>query len=51
MVHIPGPALVDLGSGDGRIVIAAAKHGIAAIGYELNYPLVLYSRLVFVAVV
>jgi len=26
----------DLGSGDGRIVIAAAKMGIKSIGYELN---------------
>lgn len=36
--------LVDLGSGDGRIVIEAAKKGYSAVGYELNYWLVLYSR-------
>jgi len=36
--------LVDLGSGDGRIVIAAAKQGIPSLGYELNYWLVLFSR-------
>uniref|UniRef100_A0A8C6EB08 ATP synthase c subunit lysine N-methyltransferase n=1 Tax=Moschus moschiferus TaxID=68415 RepID=A0A8C6EB08_MOSMO len=38
-----GP-LVDVGSGDGRIVIAAAKEGFTAVGYELNPWLVWYSR-------
>lgn len=38
-----GP-LVDIGSGDGRIVIAAAKQGFRAVGYELNPWLVWYSR-------
>ncbi|XP_071409782.1 ATP synthase subunit C lysine N-methyltransferase isoform X2 [Pithys albifrons albifrons] len=38
-----GP-LVDIGSGDGRIVIAAAKMGFKAVGYELNPWLVWYSR-------
>uniref|UniRef100_A0A8C2S6S7 ATP synthase subunit C lysine N-methyltransferase n=1 Tax=Capra hircus TaxID=9925 RepID=A0A8C2S6S7_CAPHI len=38
-----GP-LVDIGSGDGRIVIAAAKEGFTAVGYELNPWLVWYSR-------
>lgn len=37
--------VVDLGSGDGRVVIAAAKEGHYAVGYELNIWLVLYSRL------
>ncbi|KAM8727330.1 ATP synthase subunit C lysine N-methyltransferase-like [Acanthopagrus schlegelii] len=37
--------LVDIGSGDGRIVIAAAKHGFRASGFELNPWLVWYSRL------
>ncbi|XP_059828508.1 ATP synthase subunit C lysine N-methyltransferase-like isoform X1 [Hypanus sabinus] len=37
-------ALVDIGSGDGRIVIAAAKQGFRAVGYELNPWLVWYSR-------
>ena len=37
--------IVDLGSGDGRIVIALAKRGIEAHGYEINPLLVLYSRL------
>uniref|UniRef100_A0A3Q0R0U7 FATP synthase c subunit lysine N-methyltransferase n=1 Tax=Amphilophus citrinellus TaxID=61819 RepID=A0A3Q0R0U7_AMPCI len=36
--------LVDIGSGDGRIVIAAAKHGFRASGFELNPWLVWYSR-------
>uniref|UniRef100_A0A8D2CMT2 ATP synthase c subunit lysine N-methyltransferase n=1 Tax=Sciurus vulgaris TaxID=55149 RepID=A0A8D2CMT2_SCIVU len=37
-------SLVDIGSGDGRVVIAAAKEGFAAVGYELNPWLVWYSR-------
>ena len=37
--------LVDLGSGDGRIVHAAAKHGFSATGYELNTWLVFYSKI------
>ncbi|XP_033854849.1 ATP synthase subunit C lysine N-methyltransferase-like isoform X3 [Acipenser ruthenus] len=37
-------SLVDIGSGDGRIVIAAAKQGYRAVGYELNPWLVWYSR-------
>ncbi|XP_077580525.1 ATP synthase subunit C lysine N-methyltransferase [Stigmatopora nigra] len=36
--------LVDIGSGDGRIVIAAAKQGFSASGFELNPWLVWYSR-------
>lgn len=32
----PEDVLMDLGSGDGRIVIAAAKRGIRAIGIELD---------------
>ncbi|XP_077393256.1 ATP synthase subunit C lysine N-methyltransferase isoform X2 [Festucalex cinctus] len=36
--------LVDIGSGDGRIVIAAARHGFVASGFELNPWLVWYSR-------
>uniref|UniRef100_A0A8C4PYL1 ATP synthase subunit C lysine N-methyltransferase n=1 Tax=Eptatretus burgeri TaxID=7764 RepID=A0A8C4PYL1_EPTBU len=36
--------LADIGSGDGRIVIAAAKHGFHATGFELNPWLVWYSR-------
>lgn len=39
-----GDTLVDLGSGDGRLVIAAAKRGIPAAGYEINPLLVWLSR-------
>jgi len=40
----PGDTLIDLGSGDGRILIAAAQLGAAAIGYEINPFLVRRSR-------
>ncbi|KJE93191.1 hypothetical protein CAOG_04016 [Capsaspora owczarzaki ATCC 30864] len=41
----PTGTLVDLGSGDGRVVIAAAKQlRIPCTGYELNRWLVYYSR-------
>lgn len=36
--------LVDLGSGDGRIVLAAAERGIRVVGYELNPFLAIWSR-------
>ncbi len=36
--------LYDLGSGDGRIVIAAAQRGAKAVGVELDTALVLQSR-------
>ena len=39
-----GEKAVDLGSGDGRIVIALAKEGAEAHGYEINPFLVLISR-------
>ena len=39
-----GDRFADLGSGDGRFVIAAAKKGVEAHGYELNPILVLISR-------
>ena len=41
----PGERMVDLGSGDGRIVMAFAGKGIEAHGYEINPSLVLFSRL------
>jgi cyclopropane fatty-acyl-phospholipid synthase-like methyltransferase len=40
----PGEKLADLGSGDGRIVIAAGKAGAEAHGFEINPLLVWYSR-------
>jgi tRNA G10 N-methylase Trm11 len=39
-----GSTVVDLGSGDGRILIEAAKLGAKAIGYELDPLLVWQSR-------
>lgn len=42
----PGQSLVELGSGDGRILRAAAERGVYAIGYELNPVLVVWSVLV-----
>jgi cyclopropane fatty-acyl-phospholipid synthase-like methyltransferase len=39
----PGERLADLGSGDGRILIAAAKAGAIAHGYEINPLLILWS--------
>ncbi len=41
----PGGTLVELGSGDGKILKAAAKRGIRVIGYELNPLLALISWL------
>ncbi|XP_043287456.1 ATP synthase subunit C lysine N-methyltransferase isoform X2 [Venturia canescens] len=38
-------SLVDLGSGDGRLVLAAARKGFLATGVELNAWLVLYSKI------
>jgi len=32
----PGQTLLDLGSGDGRVLIAAAKRGVNAVGIELS---------------
>jgi SAM-dependent methyltransferase len=41
----PTDVVYDLGSGDGRFVIAAAKrHGARGVGIELNGDLVVYSR-------
>lgn len=40
-----GDVLVDLGSGDGRVLAEASKRGISSVGYELNPFLVWYSRL------
>jgi len=41
----PGDVLYDLGSGDGRIVIAAAKrYGIRAVGIEIDADLIARAR-------
>lgn len=39
----PGQTLLELGSGDGRILKAAAEQGIYCVGYELNPFLVVVS--------
>jgi hypothetical protein len=39
----PGETLIDLGSGDGRLLKLAASRGIRAIGYEINPWLYLIS--------
>jgi ribosomal protein L11 methylase PrmA len=41
---LPGEKAVDLGSGDGRVLIALARRGAEAHGYEVNPVLVLLSR-------
>lgn len=40
----PGDYLIDLGSGDGRIPIAAAQRGARALGVEIDPALVSQSR-------
>jgi hypothetical protein len=40
----PNDYVIDLGSGDGRIVIAAAKRGARALGVEYNPDMVALSR-------
>ena len=40
----PSDILVDLGSGDGRTVITAAKRGVSALGIEFNPDLVALSQ-------
>lgn len=39
-----GQKIVDIGSGDGRVLIATAKLGAVAVGYEINPWLVWRSR-------
>lgn len=40
-----GEVLYDLGAGDGRVALAAAKRGIRVVGFELNIFLVILTRL------
>src|SRR4030043_1756959 len=40
-----GETVVDLGSGDGRLLFASAKKGAKAIGYEINPFLVVLTRI------
>jgi precorrin-6B methylase 2 len=37
----PGQTLIDLGCGDGAMLIEAAKRGIKVVGYEIN-PLLVF---------
>jgi SAM-dependent methyltransferase len=41
----PGQTLIELGSGDGRVLIYAAQAGLYVVGFELNPILALYSWL------
>lgn len=40
----PGQTLLELGCGDGKVLVAAARRGWRAVGYELNPLLVLICR-------
>lgn len=44
-LDLNGKRFIDLGSGDGRVVIAAARLGAEAHGIEINPTLVWFSRL------
>lgn len=41
----PGQTLLELGSGDGRVMLAAARLGLKVVGIELNPLLVIVARL------
>jgi SAM-dependent methyltransferase len=41
----PGQSLLELGCGDGKVVLAAAKQGIKVVGYEINPILALVAWL------
>jgi SAM-dependent methyltransferase len=41
----PGQTLLELGCGDGKVLIAAAQQGISCVGYELNPILALIAWL------
>lgn len=46
LAHLkPGMTIYDVGSGDGRVLFAAAQKGARAVGIEINPYLVLYTRL------
>lgn len=42
----PGQTMLELGCGDGRVLLAAAKRGWRCVGWELNPLLALVARLV-----
>ena len=41
----PGETLLELGCGDGRVLMAAAQRGLSVVGYELNPILVVVAKL------
>lgn len=41
-----GQTLLELGCGDGRVLLAAAKHGIHGVGYELNPILFVVAKVI-----
>ncbi len=41
----PGQTMLELGCGDGRVLVAAAQRGIRSIGYELNPLLFMFAWL------
>lgn len=41
----PGQTVIDVGSGDGRVLFAAAKQGAFAVGIEINPYLVRFTQL------
>ncbi len=41
-----GQTLLELGCGDGRVLLAAARRGIKGVGYELNPLLVICAKIV-----
>lgn len=41
----PGQTLLELGCGDGKVLIAAAQQGVRVVGFELNPLLVLVCKL------
>lgn len=42
----PGDTFLELGSGDGRVMLAAAKRGLNVVGFEVNPILVVVSLIV-----
>ena len=42
---MPGRTMLELGCGDGKVLIAAAQTGVHVVGYEINPVLALIARL------
>ena len=46
LAHIAkGTRVIDLGSGDGKLLFLAGQHGARAVGYEINPFLVLFTNI------